>query len=167
MVNAKQLGIAIVGLLIGGGFAFGGIASYAGITNSQQQSQQDFNRTLPSNNFVQGDAGLNTREQMALAYQNDVVLLNIFYDTQQQKDNLSKLQTLPEEFNNRLYILMVNSSSTSDVMVNYGVSEYPAGVMVAGPRTVMNMDNLTEERVSEGLCNSVRNLGSLAAKCIG
>ena len=52
MAGWEQYGIVLVAVLIGGGFAFGGIASYAGLTGGNSNNNQDqFNASIPSQQY--------------------------------------------------------------------------------------------------------------------
>lgn len=170
MVNWKQLGIAFVALLIGGGFAFGGIASYAGIVDGGSSNQnQDYNTTMPSSNYQEKPFHLDAQEQRILAYQRDVVFVNGFYENQEQKQQLQQLQDLTGEFNGRIYVSLANSTSDSDVLYTYGLTEFPKVVVIGGNQQYQGqpISEVTNSRVSGEVCDAFRQLGNNAAKCLG
>jgi len=167
MVNAKQIGIFVVAILIGGGFAFGGIASYAGIVGGGQQPQGkgEFDATVPEQNYQESPYNMSLREQRVLAYNNDVVFVNTFYENEEQKEQLQQLQSLVQRFDSRVYVSVANSSSNSEILISYGLVEFPSAV-VTGGSGVSQPENVTVERVSEAVCDGFRNLGDQSAECL-
>lgn len=166
----KQYGILIVGLMIGGGFAFGGIASYAGMVGGGQPSGdngQQFNASLPDNNFQVESYGLDSREQRILAIQNDVVFVTGLYETEEQLQQIQQLEGVESNFNGRLYVQAVNNSEES-VFAQYGITEFPKAVVVggAGQRGSISMaDDVSRQSISSRACQSYRNWGDLSAYC--
>jgi hypothetical protein len=167
MVNAKQLGIFAVAILIGGGFAFGGIASYAGIVGDTGQSGQgEFDAEMPEQNYQESAYNMSLREQRALAYNNDVVFVNAFYENETQKEQLqTELQSLPQRFDNRVYVGLASSSSTSEILISYGLVEFPSAV-VTGGSGVSQPDQVNSQQVSEAVCDGFRSLGDQSAECL-
>ena len=169
MANIQQIGIAVIGILIGGGFAFGGIASYAGLTNSQaNQQQQQINTTMPSSNYVEEPLHLGPREQRLLAYNEDVVFINGFYETQEQKQQMeNEYSDLPSQFNDRVYVSISNSTSESEVLINYGLTRFPSTVIVGGNQNYQGqpLQEISGETVSSEACDAFRQLGSNAGQC--
>lgn len=166
MANLKQYGIVVMGLLLGGGFAFGGIASYSGLVNTGSSGgQQQFNATLPSKNYQETPYDMSLREQRTLAYNDDIVFVNAFYDTEEQRDRMQDLQQLPERFDNRVYVSVANSSSNSDIMIAYGLVDFPGAVVTGGTGSTQP-GNVTVDSVSEAVCDSFRSLGSQSAQCL-
>ncbi len=164
----NRYGVLIVGLLIGGGFAFGGIASYAGLTGGQSSNNnQQFNASLPVNMYSDGSYGLSAREQKVLAVNNDVVFVSGFYETKEQKQELTKLRNLTQTFQGRLYVQVVNGT-TSGIAARYGVNEFPKILVMGGARTrqgTVLLDDSSLEAVSTTACNSMLSWGSLSAYC--
>ncbi|MFB6208760.1 MAG: hypothetical protein ABEJ56_01330 [Candidatus Nanohaloarchaea archaeon] len=168
MADWTQYGIFVVALLIGGGFAFGGIASYAGITGGGGgSSQEEFNASLPSKNFRTGGLGMDVREVNALVRYHDVVFVNAYYETDQQRQELQQLRQVSQKFGDRVYVSLVNSSEGSDLMIQYGIAEFPS-VLVLGARGTAQPENVTVSTVSDAVCNSFRSLqgGGVSAKCL-
>ncbi|MFT4867752.1 MAG: hypothetical protein ACI9LV_000356 [Candidatus Nanohaloarchaea archaeon] len=166
MVNAKQIGILVVAILIGGGFAFGGIASYAGITGGgQQNSQGEFNAVVPEQNYQETPYNMSLREQQVLAYNEDIVFVNAFYENESQKEQLQQLQNLPNRFDNRVYVSVASSSSSSEILISYGLVDFPSAV-VTGGSGVSQPDNVTAPQVSDAVCDVFRSLGDQSAQCL-
>ena len=168
MATLKQIGIAIIGLAIGGGFAFGGMASYAGMVNSGDSSQQDeFNASMPSSNYQEAAFSTSSREQRILAYNNDAVFVNAFYDNQSQKEELEQLQDLPSKFDNKVYVSLANSTANSDILYKYGLTDFPSAVVIGGNPDYQGqvLREPGKEEVSTEICNALRNLGSAASQC--
>jgi len=168
MATWQQIGIAVIGIVIGGGFAFGGIASYAGLTNSQAQQQNEINTTMPSSNYQERPLQLDSREQRLLAYNNDVVFINAYYDTQDQKQQMiEEFSNLPESFNNRVYVSLANSSSNSDIIYTYGLTNFPTTVIVGGNQQYSGqpVTEIDGDVVSSEICDAFRQLGPSAGQC--
>lgn len=166
MVTANQIGIFVVAILIGGGFAFGGIASYAGIVgNTGQSSQGEFDAEMPTQNYQESPYNMSLREQQALAYRNDVVFVNAFYENAEQKEQLQRLQELTQRFDNRVYVSVASSSSSSEILISYGLVEFPSAV-VNGGSGVSQPENVTVDQVSEAICDGFRSLGDQSAQCL-
>lgn len=169
--KAKQYGVLIVGLLIGGGFAFGGIASYSGLvsTGSNSNDGQQINTTLPGQNYADGGFSLSKREQQYIAYQNDVVFVNAFYETSSQKEQLENLEPLTSDFGDRVYVSVVNASE-SDLRYDFSITEYPKVVLIGGTqRSARGMiaTDTSREAVSGQVCNAFRKLGEQSVNCVG
>lgn len=168
MATLKQIGIAIIGIAIGGGFAFGGIASYSGMVDSgQNNQQQEFNASMPSDNYQEAAFDLSAQEQKVLAYNNRAVFVNAFYDNQSQKQDMTQLQDISSDFSGRVYVSLANSTSDSDILYSYGLTEFPAVVVIGGqperqPQILRDSDS---QQVSREICNAFRQLGSAASQC--
>lgn len=166
MASLAQYGTLVVALLLGGGFAFGGIASYAGLVGSNTDSSQQQRRAvMPSQNYQEQPFNMSVREQRVLAYNNDVVFVNAFYDTAEQKQELQSLQNLPDRFDGRVYVSLANSTSNSDIMISYGLVDFPS-VIVAGASGTSQPGNMTNSAVSDAVCASFRSLGDQSAQCL-
>lgn len=168
-MELKQYGLLIMALLLGGGFSFGAMMSYAGMTDSQSSGQQtEFNGTVPSNIYQEQPYPLTAQEQRVVAVRNDIVFVNAFYDNQDQLDSLKSLESLANSFDNRVYVNVVNSSANSDVLYTYGVTEFPKVVVIGGSRgyRVQPFDYSGNEQVAGEICNAFRNLGDQSARCI-
>lgn len=165
MTKWEQYGILIVALLIGGGFAFGGIASYAGITGGNQQQDNGFNASIPAQNYKEGSFGMDSREELAVARAEDIVFVHGFYENETQKQQLQYLQQLPQDFNDRVYVSLVSTSEGSDILIDFGIIDFPAVVVIGGGGS-SQPDDLSVSSVEEEVCDSFRQLGSLSAKCL-
>ncbi len=169
MASWQQIGILVVGLLIGGGFAFGGIASYAGLTNSQAQDRNQVNTTMPSSNYQEEPLSLGPREQRLLAYRNDVVFVNSYYNTEEQRQSMNEeFSSLPDQFNGRVYVALANSSSNSDILYQYGLTNFPSTVIVGGNQQYSGqpINEIDAGVVSSEICDAFRQLGSSAGQCL-
>jgi len=167
----KQYGTLVVGLLIGGGFAFGGIASYSSMNaqqNTQQNDRQEFNATLPESNFQEGSFGLSLQEMKILAVQNDVSFVNLYYENQAQKQQLEQLSSLNGQFGGRTYIAVINSTERDDINSYYSLTQFPRGVVVGGTRGQRGsiVADPSQDKVSRAICNSFDSLGDQAANCL-
>lgn len=165
MAELRQYGVLVVALLIGGGFAFGGIASYAGIVGDTGGSQGEFDGELPSSNYQEQPYNMSLREQRVLAYRNDVVFVNAFYDNAEQRERLQEFQSLPSVFDDRVYVSVANSSASSEILITYGIVDFPAAV-VTGGSGVMQPENVTQSSISSSVCEMFRSLGDQSAQCL-
>ena len=168
MVNWKKLGVAAIGLAIGGGFLFGPMFSYMGLVDSgSSNQQQQFNATLPSSKYQEEAFNLNTREQRVLAYNAQTVFINGFYDTPEQKQEMQQLKDLTDEFNGRVYVSLANSTANSDILYRYGLTEFPAVVVIGGNPSHQGgiLRTSDSQEVSKEICNAFRKLGSAASQC--
>jgi hypothetical protein len=166
MASLEQYGIVVVAVLIGGGFAFGGIASYAGIVGDTGQSNQgEFDAQVPEQNYQETPYNMSLREQRTLAYSEDIVFVNAFYENESQKEQLEPLQNLPDRFDNRVYVSVASSSSSSEILISYGLVEFPSAV-VTGGSSVNQPENVTAQQVSDAICDGFRSLGDQSAECL-
>lgn len=166
MASLEQYGIVVVAILIGGGFAFGGIASYAGIVGDTGQSNQgEFNAEVPDQNYQETPYNMSLREQQVLAYNEDIVFVNVFYENESQKEQLQQLQNLPDRFDNRVYVSVASSSSNSEILISYGLVEFPSAV-VTGGSGVNQPEDVTVQQVSDAVCDGFRSLGDQSAECL-
>ncbi|MFB6204309.1 MAG: hypothetical protein ABEJ75_01555 [Candidatus Nanohaloarchaea archaeon] len=166
----EQYGTLIVALMLGGGFAFGGIASYAGIvgggsSNTANQGQRNF--TLPSSNYVEGGFNRSLQVQRYLASQKDVVFTTVYYSERKGLEAARQLKSLRDVFGDRLYIAAANKSRHQVPLSESSIKSYPVAVLLGGnqnsPTAVVN--EVTSNRVSSAACSVIRDLGELAAYC--
>jgi hypothetical protein len=167
-MDLQQLGIFIIGMAVAGGFAFGGIAQFSGITGGgDSNQQQQFNATLPSQSYQETGFDLSAREQRVLAVRNDIVFVNSFYSNQSQLDDMKQLESVSQSFGDRVYVNLVNSSSANDVLYSYGITEFPKAVVIGGSRQgVTTVSNVSSQTVSSAACNAFAQLGDQAANCL-
>ncbi len=170
MADWQQYGVLVIGLLIGGGFAFGGIASYAGLTDSGNQNNQEFNATVPEENYVNESFGLSGQEQRLLAYRDNVVFVNVFYNESEEQD-FSEIEQLPERFNEKVYVSTASTSDASSLYYTYDspTTGLPMAVIVGGSRSYQTqaIEDLSQERISSEICNAFRSIDPVSTQCIG
>ncbi|PSG98745.1 MAG: hypothetical protein BRC29_01295 [Nanohaloarchaea archaeon SW_7_43_1] len=167
MLDLKQLGTLLIGAFAVGGFAFGGMVNWSGISGGGQQPQGsgELDATMPEQNYQESPYKMNWREQRVLANKNDVVFVNAFYENEEQKEQLQKLQSLVQRFDKRVYVSVASSSSNSKIMIHYGIYEFPSAV-VNGGSSISQPENVTVERISEAACDGFRNLGDQTSECL-
>ncbi|QKQ98679.1 hypothetical protein GKQ38_04100 [Candidatus Nanohaloarchaea archaeon] len=171
----EKYGTAIIAILIGGGFAFGGIASYSGLTgggggtnNNQQQQAPE----LPNQTFSRGSLGLTTREKSYLAAVNDVVFVTGYYNTSEGRQQLEAVKTVQNNFGDKMYLNYVN---TSNIPAQTQLEKTPAvhvvGAVVRNRRAVPQQSviyNITEQNVASSTCSYIRQLpDSAVVYCFG
>lgn len=169
MANLQQYGILVMGLLIGGGFAFGGIASYAGLVDGGNQNNQDeFNATVPGENYVNSSFDLTGQEQRLLAYRDNLVFVNVFYN---ETEEAPDLEQLPSNFNNRVYVSVADTSQASSLYYTYDTptTGLPMAVIVGGSQSYRTqpIEDLSQERLSGEICDAFRSIDPVSTQCIG
>lgn len=166
----KQYLVLGFGLFTAGGFALQGISSYSSIVDTgPQQGQQDINTSLPVEHVSEGGFDRSPYEQQVIAYENDIVFVNSFYQTEEHKQFLlDELQGLPELFGNRVYVTVENESSGNQLVSEYGMTEFPSVVAIGGNQQNMPgpITDVTAETVSAEICNEFRSLGDQASVCL-
>jgi hypothetical protein len=174
MATLKQYGVLVVGLLMAGGFAFGGMASYSQMINTGSPSDDSVEASLPSQNFKDGSYNLSVRERMFLTLQEDAVFVSAIYNTTEQKQQLMKLQNLTESFRGRAYISVV-SADESQTVNSLSITQYPA-VWVYGykfsaregrPSPLPVQGELTDQNIGSRMCSSMNNWNDVRAYCAG
>lgn len=170
MADLKQYGILVVGLLMAGGFAFGGMASYSSSINSNgANNDNQINAELPSQNFKEGNYNLSVNERMYLTLREDVVFVSAIYNTTEQKQQLMSLQNLSGNFNDRVYISVVGASD-SESANTYAITNYPT-VLVYGYKSSQQQapgrvkGELTESNVAATICSNMNTWGDVASYC--
>ena len=171
MADLKQYGVLVVGLLMAGGFAFGGMASYSSMINSNgaNNNNNQIDAELPSENFKEGNYNLSVNERMYLTLREDVVFVSAIYNTTEQKNQLMNLQNLSGNFNDRAYISVV-SASDSESSNTYAITNYPT-VLVYGYKTSQQQaparvtGELTERNVAATICSNMNKWGDVASYC--
>ncbi|MFB6144943.1 MAG: hypothetical protein ABEJ99_00375 [Candidatus Nanohaloarchaea archaeon] len=169
--TGKQVAILFVVLLISGGYAFGTILSYAGLVGGQSSGnnqQQQFNAQLPDRNFKEGTFNLSNRQETIIASKNDVVFVNAYYRTEQQKQQLMFLKQMTSDFNDRVYASVMNGSKDSSLAILYGVSNYPSVIVVGGNQNYRSraFSDITEKKVIDSICSAFIQLKDSSAQCV-
>jgi len=65
----------------------------------------------------------------------DRVFINAFYSSAEERDELENLQGIQQNFGDRAYIQIVNSSSGSDIITQNGIVDFPKVVVISGVQT--------------------------------
>lgn len=169
MADLKQYGVLVVGLLMAGGFAFGGMASYSSMINTQDPGENEIDAEVPSQTFKDGAYNLSVRERMYLSLRKDVVIVSAIYNTTEQKQALMDLQPVAEKFNGRAYISVVNAQE-SEVASQFSITESPR-VLMFGYKTSQRQvpaavkGEITEANVVSTICSSMNQWGDAATYC--
>jgi hypothetical protein len=173
MGNWKQYAIVLVGLSLGLGFSASMFAQdYTGGGSSSSSQETSRNFTEPGKNFKVGSFNKSFREQVVIAARNDKAFVNAYYSSEEEKEELQSLQSVTDNWGDRVYIQVVNSSTESEILTRNGIVNFPKVVVVgatASQRGVVPqqeiISDITQENVERGICNAVTNLGSQAARC--
>jgi len=171
MADLKQYGVLVVGLLMAGGFAFGGMASYSTMIDTQSSNDNEIDAELPSDNFREGAYDLSVNERMYLSLQEDVVFVSAIYNTTEQKEQLMDLQGLEENFDGRVYMSVV-SQDESEVSRTYSITEMPSVLLFGyttsareNPSPGIVRGDLTEENVASTICSSMNEWTGVESYC--
>lgn len=169
MADLRQYGVLVVGLLMAGGFAFGGMASYSSMINTQNTDNNEIEAELPSQTFQEGAYDLSVRERMYLSLREDVVIVSAIYNSTEEKQALMNLQPVAENFNGRAYISVV-SAQESEVASQFSITESPR-VLMFGYKTSQRQvpavveGEITERNVASTICSSMNQWGDAATYC--
>ncbi|MFB6180511.1 MAG: hypothetical protein ABEJ93_01410 [Candidatus Nanohalobium sp.] len=177
MADMKQYLVLIVGLLMAGGFAFGGMASYSSMVNTDTQNQQNNRKaSLPNKTFVNGSFDLTLNQRARLARQNDVVFLSAIYNSTEGRKQFKGLQNISENFEDRAYISVVKASN-SEIVQEFSITEYPNALGIgykslrAGPNGRVRIiprpveGELTSENIAREICNMFNEWGEIDTYC--
>ena len=169
MPTLKQYGVLAVGLFTSMGFFLGGISSFSGMVDTQPaQGPDDMNIELPDSNFNSDGFQRSPEEMFYTAFEHDVVFMNGIYETEEDQQQLEEvLSPLPEQFDNRVYVGLENSSD-SQLDTAYGVADYPTVIVVGGNQEAMPqpITEITTDRMVQEICNSFRTLDGAAQQCL-
>jgi hypothetical protein len=169
----QKYGVLIVGLMIGGGFAFGGIAQYAGLTDSGgggNQEENTFNTSVPEENFAEEPLDRGIREQLGTAARNGVVIVNAYYETESQREQVLNLSEIPGRFDNKVYVRAVNASNGGTVYFNYEqqVDSHPFVVVYGASRSYSSqpVETSNPDRIAEEICSAVGSISRFPSECV-
>lgn len=160
----EKYGTAIIALLIGGGFAFGGIASYSGLVGSSgsSNSNQQFNATLPNSTVLEGSMGLTSQQKVVLAARKDAVFVTGYYNTSKGRDSLQVLEEVQKGIGGSMYVNYMNATnSPPSIRLRSTPAVHIVGTVTRGNRLVPNQEliyNISEKKISSSACNYIRDL---------
>lgn len=158
-----------VGLMVGFGFMFGIVFSYAGMIETGgggPGGDIDFEGELPAENYVEGSFGLGQQEQFALTSRNDVVFVNAYYENEEQLEEMRWLESVPEDFNNRVYVQVTEADSGSPP--NLPLSDYPSIAVLGSSQAspAVEVESVSREEVEAAVCDTMRDISDVAAMCV-
>lgn len=174
--NWAVAGVLGVTLMTAIGFLIGPMADYSAMVNTQQPNQQEEVQTeLPQTNFQEEPFDLGPRQQLQLTFPNDVVFVNAFYTSEDEREQMSFMQNFPEEYNQRVYTSLTDNTADSTMVTQYGLTEQdlPIVIIVGGSGESaqdavrqLQGDQITQENVNAAICDVFQDWNDLAAKCI-
>ena len=161
--DMKRYAVLIVGLVMAGGFTFGGMLSMASLVQSPAGSGEDSNvqdAELPSSQYSADGFNLTDNQKLYLASTENKVFVTGYYSNSSQKEMLTGLNQLTESFGDLVYVELSDESS-GRLLDQAGISNYPAiiinaGITQRGNLRVTSKQNVTEEDlsgVSESICS--------------
>lgn len=161
--DMKRYGVLIVGLLMAGGFTFGGMLSMASMVQSPAGSGESNNledAELPSSQYSADGFNMTDNQKLYLASTNNKVFVTGYYSGESQKQTLSDLSQLTDMFGDAVYVELSDASS-GRLLDRAGISDYPAilvntGLSQRGRPQVTSTQNVTEvdiSAVSQSICS--------------
>lgn len=163
----EKYGTALMAIMLGGGFAFGGMSAYSSMVNADSGGGGgEANLSAPAQNFNQGEINRTSQEKLYIAAQNDYIFVTAYYMNESEREALGNLESLPSDFNDRAYINVVNAS---EIVPPGEITDYPAALVFGANRASPSVvvQDATESKIRQAMCDSVGNLGELAATCVG
>ena len=175
----KQYIVLGFGLAMAGGFLFGGMFFYASSTpggGGSPQNQGDAPE-LPNSSYSDGESfSYGFQTQGALAYNNNVVFVTGVYETEEDKQALSSLESLSQRFEGGVHVQVVNQSSTTSIIQDFGIVDYPQVVVVGGQPITQGgrqsfysqtLSDFSDSSLNSAVCGGFRDLDDeLAAICV-
>ncbi|MFB6203762.1 MAG: hypothetical protein ABEK01_04705 [Candidatus Nanohaloarchaea archaeon] len=170
----EKYGTVFVALLIGGGFAFGGIASFSGLVNTGNPQSpsggQGKKVTMPSERYSTEPYNLTYSAQSQLAVVNNVAFVNGLYATEEGKSRLAELKGVTDRFDPQVYMNLANYTEYSVMVTEANVTAYPAIVVVgsnsAAPTQVLPTENLTETALDSTVCKGLATVRNGLSYCM-
>jgi len=170
MADWQQYVVLGFGLFVAAGFAVQGIVSYSSVVDqgpSQGGETGEMNLELPAQHYSEDGFDRSPRELVGIATSEDVVFVNGFYQTQEDKENLrTELEELPEEFDNRVYVGLENSTE-SDIARQSGFNEFPTVYVLGSSQLSTPTQDITNENIRDQVCDEFNSLGDQASNCVG
>lgn len=167
--DLKRYGIFIGGVILSLGFAFGAVVTFAGIVDTPERGPQGEQVELPEQNYQEESFDLGQRAQFQLAFQFDVAFVNAYYTSEDERQAMrNDLQGIPEEFDDRVFVQLVNESNQDTLAIEFSssIEEYPAYIVIGGNQEEANRisDQGLRERdeIVEDLCTVMRDWSGLA-----
>lgn len=149
--DMKRYAVLIVGLVMAGGFTFGGMLSMASMVQSPSGSGGDSSvqdAELPSSQYSADGFNLTDNQKLYLASTNSKVFVTGYYSNSSQKEMLSGLRDLPDMFGDVVYVELSDDSS-GRLLDQAGISNYPAIIINAGMTQRGNLRVTSKQNVTE------------------
>jgi hypothetical protein len=160
-----------IGIMVAIGFS--GVFTYSNIVQtgeSRDRDRQEFNASIPSENYIDGSFELSIGEQANLAVNNQVTFVNLLYTD--NKSDYSNLQNIPSRFNNSVYINSINMSE-STFAANRDITTPSAMVIGDQPTRTrrgtipysISTSEISEAQIVSAICGSKREITAFGATC--
>lgn len=166
--DLKRYGIFVAGLMLSLGFAFGAVVTFAGIVDTQPSGERGEQVELPAENYQESSFDLGQEAQFRLAFQFDVAFVNAYYTDQEEKESMrDDLQDLPDEFNDRVFVQLVNESDRDSIAFSFAeeIEDYPAYIIIGGNEQEANRISdqglKQREEVVQDICTVMRDWSGL------
>jgi len=167
--DIKRYGVLVVGITLSLGFAFGAVQSFSSMVDApeaQQGGQEEVQ--LPDERLTNGSFDLGPQEQQYLAATQNAVFVNLYYETDEQKQDLETIQEdLDSNFGETVYVAVVDEEENDVLMVNFGVDEMP-GYVVIGSSQEPQRDgegDINYQQVATDVCDVMASWDEHAGYC--
>lgn len=167
--DLKRYAVLVIGITLSLGFAFGAVQSFSSMVDAPAPQQGQSNAELPENDRAEEPFNLNIQEQFTLAFQNDIVFVNLYYETEEQKENLQDLGIVEDELGDKIYLTRVNESEADTLPIEAGIDEYPAFIVVGdnqeAPQRTFQGEEFSNEQLASAICDSMATWGEYSSVC--
>lgn len=168
-------GVLGVTLMTAIGFLIGPMADYSAHVNvpgEQRQGNQDFDGTLPNENYQRTGFNMNSEEQMLMAYENDVAFITVI--TSENSTEIEGLEQLVSDWDQRVYISQT-SLENSDLATGYGLTEEetPFAMIIGSSGETpeqafreLQGDDITVENLNQAVCEVIVDWEDQSVNCV-
>ena len=162
-----------IGIMVAIGFS--GVFTYSNLvqtpnSGNNNDDRQEFNGTLPSENYINGSYELSITEQANLAVNEQVTFVSVLYED--EKINYSQMSGIPQSFNNTVYINAINMSESTFAS---GRSIPTPSALVIGDQPMrtqrgnipysLRTSQITAAEVKSTICSVKRDVTPYGAVC--
>lgn len=173
--KTKQYGNLLIALMMTIGFGATFMIYAAGAPGSQDTNDdtEELNYELPDSTYTEEGFNRNFQEQVVIAAQNDVAMVNIIYENESQLQNIEDMRPVNDVFGDKAYIQVIDSGDASDIPTQAEISEYPAAVVLGGsisqrgvtPTIQSFEEEFTRTEIEREVCRAISDLQGVAAHC--
>ncbi len=168
--DIKRYGVLVIGISLSLGFAFGAVNSFSSMVDApaaQQPGQQDIE--MPEERLADNSFGLGPEEQHYLAFSEEVVFVNLYYENEEQREQLESIrQELDENFQETVYVAIVSEEENDMLVINFGLDEMPSYAVVGSNQQDplrSGEGGVTYEETASAVCDVMESWDDHAGYC--